>query len=186
MIFGVVVFAASIGLAVIESVIMPSVEVAGIRPDLAVLIVVVATCRADFGRAMATAFALGLARDFFSAGPIGMNAFALTLAAYLLMGAEKYFLTENWKAQSFVVFLGYVIFGSLFFLGTLLPFSAIPGRYEVVSTIRVIEIILGTAVYTCILAPPAFALSRKPDPPSYRRLRDKYNVEHETLHQTEV
>ena len=159
---------------------------AGIRPDLAVLVVVVALCRSSFGRAMAVAFSLGLARDFFSAGPVGMNAFTLTLATYLLMGAQEYFLTENWKAQVFVVFIGYLIFGSLFFVGSLLPVGAISGGYEVVSSIRIVEIILGTAAYTSILAPLAFAFSRKPDPPSYRRLRDKYNVEHETLYQTEV
>jgi rod shape-determining protein MreD len=180
------VFVAAVGLAVIESVIMPSFEVAGIRPDLAVLVVVVASCRARFGRAMALAFALGLARDFFSAGPVGMNAFALTMTTYFLTGAEDYLLTENWKAQLFVVFLGYVVFGSLLFMGTLFPFNTIPHRYEVVSAVRVVQMIVGTAAYTGILAPLGFALSRKPETPSYRRLRDKYNVEHETLHQTEV
>lgn len=180
MIYGAAAFAVAIGLAVIESVFMPSIEVAGIRPDLAVLVVLVATCRTNFGRTMALAFVFGLTRDFFSTGLIGMSSFSLVLTAYLLIGAEEYFLTENWKTQVFVVFLGSIIFGSLFAC-----LKMIAG-YETASAFRVFEIILGTAVYTGLAAPLAFALTNRPEPASYMRLRKRYNVEHETLYQTEV
>lgn len=180
MLFTTVAFLAGIGLVVIESTFMRSVGIFGIRPDLAILVVVIATCRLNFGRVMALAFALGLTRDFFSGGLVGMNSFSLVLMAYVLIAAEDYFLTGNWKAQVFVAFLGSLIFGTLFAVLKILV------GYEVTSPLRAVEIIVGTAAYTSALAPLGFAISKRPEVPSYMRLRKKYDAEHETLHPSEV
>jgi rod shape-determining protein MreD len=191
MLFFAMIFLAGIGLTVVESVFVPSVRIAGIRPDLVVLVAVVATRRMNFERVMVMAFILGLIRDLFSiglvgmsafsqVGLVGMSAFSLVLMVYVLLIAEEYFLTDNWKSQVFVGFLGYVIFGSLF------AFLKILAGYEVTSVLRVAEIVLGTAVYTALLTPFGFMLSHRPDLPAYMRLRNKYNAEHETLHQSEV
>jgi rod shape-determining protein MreD len=180
MLFLVVASLTGIGLTIVESVFMPSIGIAGIRPDLVVLVVVIATCRLSFGRVMGLAFVLGLTRDIYSAGFVGMSSFSLLLVAYILLVAEEYFMTDNWKAQVFVVFLGYMIFGGLF------VFLKVLAGYEIASALRVAEIVLGTAVYTSVLAPLGFMVSDRPEAPAYMRLKSKYNAEHETLHQTEV
>lgn len=92
-------FLAGVALAIFESTFLNAADIAGIRPDLAVLVVVVATCRADFRKAMVLAFMLGLTRDFFSGGTIGMSAFSLTLVAYILTAAQDYLLTDSWAGQ---------------------------------------------------------------------------------------
>jgi rod shape-determining protein MreD len=180
MLFFAAAFLTGIGLTVVESVFMPSVGIAGIRPDLVVLVVVIAACRLSFDRVMGLAFVLGLIRDIYSVGFVGMSAFSLVLMVYILLIAKEFFLTDNWKAQVFVGFLGYMIFGSLF------AFLKVLAGYEIASALRVAEIVLGTAVYTSALAPLGFMVSNRPEAPAYMRLRDKYNAEHESLHQTEV
>ena len=180
MIFTAVSFLAGIALAVIESTFMRATEVVGVRPDLAVLVVVIGTCRLGFGRAMALAFSLGLARDFFSGGLVGMSSFSLTCMAFVLVGAEEYLLSDNWRAQMLVVFVGSAIFGTLF------VFLKLVAGYEIASALQTIQMIVGVSAYTALLAPVGFALTKKPEPPSYMRLRLKYRGEHETIHSTEV
>jgi len=191
MLFFVIAFLAGMGLTVVESVFVPSVSVFGIRPDLVVLAAVVATRRMKYERVMVLAFVLGLIRDLYSVsrvgvsdtsqvGLAGMSAFSLVLMVYILLIAEEYFLTDNWQTQIFVGFLGYLIFASLF------VFLKVLAGYEIASSIQVAEIILGTAAYTSVLTPFGFILSNRREAPAYMRLRNKYNAEHETLHQTEV
>ncbi len=180
MIFAVITFLAGIALAVVESTFVKAAGIAGICPDLAVLVVIVATCSMGFSRAMVLAFMLGLARDFYSAGALGMSSLSLTLTAFLLVMVEDYLLTDNWNAQIFVVFLGSLIYGSL-----LVVLKLIVG-YEITSLFLTLKIIVWTSVYTSALGALSFALVKNPEPPPYRRLKMKYDVEHETLHQTKI
>lgn len=180
MLFALKAFLAGIVLAVIESTLMNTVELGGIRPDLAVLVVVVVTSRKDFGKAMALAFILGLTRDFFSGGAIGMNAFSLTFMAYFLVAAGDFLLTDNRAAQLFVAFVGCMFFGVSFALLKLVL------QYEVGSAAQILRTIIWTSVYTSLIAPIAFALMKRSRFPSYMRLKMKYKVEHETLPETKI
>jgi len=177
MLFAAATFLAGVGLTVIESVFMRATEIAGIRPDIIALVVVIGTCRMSFRRVMAMAFMMGLARDFFSGGLVGMSSFSLTFMAFVLAGAEEYLLSDNWKAQTFIVFLGSAIFGALF------VFLKLVVGYEIASALRTLEIIAGTAAYTAALAPAAFALTKRPERAPYRRLRRKYHDDSETIYQ---
>ena len=180
MIFAIVAFFAGIGLALFESTFWNAVALGGMRPDLAVIAVAVGTSRLEFRRSMTLAFALGFARDFFSGGAAGMNAFSLILMAYVLIEAQNYLMTRNWGSQILVVFLGSVCFGGSFALLKLIL------GYEIGSSVQIATMIALTSVYTSLLAPFAFMLTDKPHFPSYRRLKTKYDVEHETLPPTEV
>ena len=164
-----------IGLAVAETNFTKAIDIAGIRPDLMVLAVVVATTRTNFGKAIVLAFMLGLARDFFSGGIVGMNAFSLALVTYLLVIIEDYLMIENRSAQIFFAFLGSLFFGiSTASLKTIL-------HYEIGSTSQILGLILWTSVYTSALAPIAFTMTEKPAYLPYMRLRLKHFVEHETI-----
>ena len=180
MIFAAITFLAGIALAVVESTFVKAAAIGGIRPDLVVVVVVVATCSLGFGRAIMLAFMLGLARDFYSGGILGMSSFSLTFTAFVLIVAEDYLLTDNWKAQTFVVFLGSLIYGSL-----LVVLKLIVG-YELTSPFLILKMIAWTSVYTSVLGALGFALVKTPEPPPYGRLKMKYDVEHETLHQSKI
>jgi len=180
MIFVALAFLAGIGLALVESTLIRSIEIGVIRPDLVVLVVVIATCRLDFGRVMTLAFVLGLTRDFFLTGLIGMTPFSLVLTAYILLVAEGLLLTDNWKAQVFVAFIGSLVFGSAFACLKILI------GYEVNSPLGVLVVISGTAAYTAVLAPLGFAFLGGPAASDYLRVKRKYGADDETIYQTEV
>jgi rod shape-determining protein MreD len=171
---------AGIVLVIAETTFMNAIEIAGIRPDLAVLAVVVASSRMEFRKAMGVAFVLGITRDFASVGIVGMNAFCLTLMAYFLVSAQSLLLTENMNAQVFAALVGSTVFGCAF------VFLKLVFGYEPGSAYYVFSMIMGTSAYTALLAPAAFwVLAGRPRFPSYMRLKS-YDVRHKTLPPTEV
>ncbi len=175
MIFVLKTLVTVIGLAIAETNFTKAIDIAGIRPDLMVLAVVVATTRADFGKAIILAFMLGLARDFLSGGTVGMNAFSLALVTYLLVVIKEYLMIGNRSTQIFFAFLGSVFFGvSTASLKTIL-------HYEFGSTLQILWLILGTSVYTAVFAPIAFILTERPAYLPYMRLRLRQFVERETI-----
>lgn len=180
MVFVAIAFLAGITLAIVESTLVRALAISSVRPDLVVLAIVVATCRTSFGRAMVLAFVLGLTRDFFSGGIVGINAFSLSFMAYMLISAQDYLLTNNWKGQVVVVFVGSMVFGVLF------VFLKLVLGYEIASPIQAPIKILWTAAYTSVLGPFVFMLVNRPQSLPYMRLKMKYDVESETLHQTKV
>jgi len=180
MVFALIAFLGGIVLVIAESIFAGSVEIGGIRPDFAVLVVAVATCRTSFGRAMIVAFALGLTRDFYTGGVIGMNAFSLTLMAYLLISAEDYLMTNNWRGQFVVVLVGSLIYGTVFLFLKLII------GYEVASPVQILVKMAWTAIYTSALGPILFMLTKKPASLPYLRLKMKYDAERATLPQTKV
>ena len=180
MAFALIALMAGIGLAIVESTFMESIEIAAIRPDIAVLAVVIASCRTKFSKALVLAFSLGIMRDLFSGGNAGISAFGLTFMAYLLVSVEKYLLSDNWNAQILMVFAGSVVFGILLVLLKLVLGD------EIGSFVKTPIVIIWTSVYTAVFAPAAFALMKKPQSPPYLRLKMKYDVERGTLPQTKV
>jgi len=171
---------AGVALVIAETTFMNAIEIAGIRPDLAVLAVVVASSRMEFQKALGVAFVLGITRDFASVGIVGMNGFCLTLMAYFLISAQSLLLTENMNAQIFAAFAGSMVFGCAF------VFLKLVFGYEPGSVYSVFWMIIGTSVYTALLAPLAFwSLAGRPRFPSYRRLKN-YDVRHKTLPPAEV
>lgn len=175
MIYALKVLGAGILLAIIQSTFLNAIAIGGVRPDLLVLGVLLVIRRNDFGKLLTLAFVFGLTRDFFSAGAIGMNAFALTLVAYLLWLAADFVLAEGWLGQAFLTFVaavGYAAF--IVMLKVLLG-------YELGSAIGNLKIILGTSLYTAAAAPLLFLVLSKPQALPYLRLKLKHIAEHETI-----
>jgi rod shape-determining protein MreD len=129
---------------------------------------------------MIVAFALGLTRDFYAGGVTGMNAFSLTLMAFLLIAAEDYLMTNNWRGQCVVVLVGSLMYGTIFLL-----LKMVIG-YEVGTPLHIVTKMAWTAMYTSALGPIMFTLTRKPPSLPYLRLKLKYDSERSTLSQTEV
>ncbi len=163
-----------------ESVFLNAVEFGGVRPDLAVLAAVVAANRSNFRRAILLAFILGITRDIFSGGLIGMNAFALVLVTYSLIVAKEYFITDTWLSQFFVTTIGCLIYGIAFVLLKLLF------RYEVATVFQLVATIVWTSLYTSVLAPIAFKMVREARFPSYFRLKLRYGANDEALSEEKI
>jgi cell shape-determining protein MreD len=216
MLFALVTFIAGIIIAVAESTFLNSVTIAGIRPDVAVLVAAVATCRTDFRRAMILAITIGLARDFVSGGAVmmapglvwgtvngvaggfgaigqqgvphgiepggvvGMTVLSMIVMTYVLFVAQDYLLTYNWRSQCVMVFIGFMSFAVTF-----VTLKVVLG-FEIGPPLQVLERVVLSACYTSLLAPWAFMMTRKPDVPSYLRLKRKYSSEHETIPEAKV
>jgi rod shape-determining protein MreD len=180
-VFWIKTFLAGIALAIAESTFLNAVEIHGVRPDLAVLAVVAFIGHYGFQRAIAVAFLLGLTRDLFSVGPLGISAFSLTLMAYLLILAERYLMTDHKAAQVFFTFVGAVLFGI-----SLTTVRGILSRHGVGTFAQTMQFILWISVYTAMLAPAAFVLLGRAGGPSYVRMKMKYGADSEAVSETEV
>jgi rod shape-determining protein MreD len=166
---------AGVLLAIIESVLFGAIDITGVRPDILVLAIILMSARMDFSRLLLLAFLLGVSRDFYSAGPLGMNAFALTLTAFVLLVIEEFVAVENWVGQVVLGFLGALFYGAIMVLlkPLLLHDSAPLGA--------LLKLLLGTSVYTAALAPFLFFVMRRPQALPYLRLKLRHLAEHETI-----
>jgi rod shape-determining protein MreD len=173
--FTIKVLVAGILLAIIESVFFDAIDIAGIRPDILVLAVILMSARMDFSRLLFLAFLLGLSRDFYSAGPLGMNAFVLTLTAFVLLVLEEFVAVENRVGQVVLGFSGALFYGgSMVFLKPLL-------QHETAPLGTLLKLLLGTSIYTAALAPALFFALRRPQALPYLRLKLRHLAEHETI-----
>ncbi|RJP16151.1 MAG: rod shape-determining protein MreD [Candidatus Abyssobacteria bacterium SURF_5] len=175
MIFGLKWFGIGILLTIAESVLMPAIDLAGIRPDLLMLALVLISGETSFSRTLLVAFLLGVTRDMFSLSAPGMSAFALTLTAFLLLKAEEYVLAETWTGQCAIAFAGTLIYGIMIIL--LKPLL----HYELGSPVALVATVLGSSLYTAALAPCVYIVVRRPQALPYLRLKLKHITEHETI-----
>jgi rod shape-determining protein MreD len=67
----------------------PEIEVAGVRPNLMLVAVVLVTALAGFGPGVVWAFAGGLTANLLSTAPIGSVPLSLLLAAALVAGGDR-------------------------------------------------------------------------------------------------
>jgi rod shape-determining protein MreD len=169
------VLAAGLLIEIFESTFLNAVNIAGMRPDLLLLVILLASRRTSFRRLLTLAFILGLVRDFFSPGVIGMNAFALTMIAYLVLLAEEFVLAENWTGHVLLGFTGALVYGACIVLLKALL------NYEIGSVSGILKTILGNSFYTAAAAPAFFIAFSKPHALPYFRLKLKHLAEHESI-----
>ncbi len=177
-----------LAISVADSTFLNAINVAGMRPDLLLIAMVLVSGRTSFGKFMTLAFLLGLIRDFYAAGAIGpsvsvltqpgvigINALAFTLIAYILLAFEDLVMLENWTAQMFITFSCSLIYD---FLVLLLKLAL---QYEIGPFAAVAKVTVGISLYTALIAPAAFFFFRKPEVLPYLRLKLKHISENETI-----
>jgi len=107
----------------------PEIEVAGVRPNLILVAVVLVTALAGFGPGVVWAFAGGVTANLISTAPIGSIPLSLLLVAALAAGGDRVLGRLIWLYPILAAFVGsiladLVIIGVFRLLGNVVP--AIP------------------------------------------------------------
>lgn len=103
-------------LLVVQTALGAMVDVAGVMPDLFLLLVVYLVGRWPPGQAMVAAWTLGLARDCMTPAPLGLDAFALLVAASVLVWAHRRFVLDTDVALAVLGGLSALLHGAVWAL----------------------------------------------------------------------
>jgi rod shape-determining protein MreD len=111
-----------VAVAVLQTTLVPFLELGRVRPDLFLLLLYLGSYRMDALRACVGGCALGLFEDALSGAPLGLNAFTLSLVGYLLVRAREEFEEARLVPNLVLLFLtglgsGLMTLGVLAFFG---------------------------------------------------------------------
>ena len=135
----------------------PEIEVAGVRPNIMLVAVVLVTALAGFGPGVVWAFAGGLTANLISTAPLGSIPLSLLLAAALVAGGDRILGRLIWLYPLLAAFAAsiladLVIIGVFRLLGAVAP--AIPGNLIVPAAV------LNAAIAGLFLYPARLAARR--------------------------
>lgn len=71
-------------ISLIQTTLLPYISFLGIQPDLFIIFLVYISLNTDLERAFHANWAIGLAKDFFVEGPLGLNAIIFIIMGYLI------------------------------------------------------------------------------------------------------
>lgn len=90
---------------ILQTTLADYLTVVGVRPDLMLLLVVWLGLTARTHTAIEIGFVGGLAIDVFSGGKLGMNAFCMSLLAFLVAKTKEKFVVEHPVTQTMLTFI---------------------------------------------------------------------------------
>ena len=139
---------------ILQVLISNRIAVWGIRPDFFLIALVFFSLEEDLRFGLVLGLALGLLKDIFSAGVLGLNAFAFGLCGLITARYTKFIHKEGIFSQFIVVFCSSIFVGLLYYF--LSVFTELPVSKDLFKVI-----ILPASVYTGVIALPLFWLLRK-------------------------
>jgi rod shape-determining protein MreD len=122
--------------AVGQAVLLPPLSVWGIRPDLFLLLVLLASQRVSPEVATLLGFLVGLCQDGLSGGPLGLRAFTDSLMGFLAARLSHHLYTDKPRALFWLLLTGSAAAGGItlallmFFLG---PRPFLPALLRVIA-----------------------------------------------------
>ncbi|MFZ5942740.1 MAG: rod shape-determining protein MreD [Bacillota bacterium] len=131
---------------ILQSTLFNEMIIAGAKPDLILVIVILFALFNGPKQGAAAGFGLGLLEDLFNAKFLGLNAVSKLVIGFLLGFLEKRIFKDNFLVPVFSLFLGSLIYSLIYFL-----FTNIVG-YSL-SFDQVIRVTLPMAIYNTCFAP---------------------------------
>jgi len=113
------VFILIVLVAMIETSLLPHLSLDGMRPDIALIFVLFISLHTGPIDAVPAGWMMGLAKDIYSVGTFGANAFILSLCAACMSRAKDYVYKDHPLAQLVLVIMGALLCNGLY-LGILL------------------------------------------------------------------
>ncbi len=95
-----------LGCAVAQEVLLPSLSLGGVRPDLFLLLVLFLSLQASPEGATVEGFVIGLCQDALSGGPLGLRAFSFALLGFLCARLGQAMYTDEPLAQFWLLLGG--------------------------------------------------------------------------------
>ncbi|MGR3310799.1 MAG: rod shape-determining protein MreD [Candidatus Brocadiales bacterium] len=126
----------------------------GIRPDLFIIFVIIFSLKIDTKQASLLNFFVGITKDIFSLGPLGLNAFLFIICGFLISLIKDRIFKEHPLTQAIITFFTSLLYGiGYVFILSLSSYS--------VSITGVGWRVTMAAFYTALIAPFAYRLLHK-------------------------
>lgn len=132
---------------ILQTTVLETVAVAGIKPDLVMLLVVLNGFLLGTREGAFLGFAGGVVEDLFSGSYIGLNALSKMVAGYLAGAAGERLYRENIPIAALVTFLTTAAGSMVNYLLLLYLGVHVPPLYAL------LRVVLPTAAYTAVLSP---------------------------------
>lgn len=149
-------------LIVLQTSVFPHLRIAGVVPDLGLVVAVALALRYGPEVGAGFGFAAGLASDLFLQTPLGLSALAFGLTAYLVGLTQNAFVRPAWWVAPVVAAASGIVAGAIF-----VAFGAVVGQSQLWD-LRSIRTILLSGVYDGVVAlvlfPLAVAVARRSGP----------------------
>jgi len=139
---------------ILQVVISEKIALGGIKPDFFLILLVFFALRKDLKFALVLGFILGLLRDIFSGGILGISAFGFGLCGLIIGKYARFVYKEGIFSQLIIVFCSGIFVALAYYLVSL--FTALPVSKDLFKVI-----ILPASVYTAVIALPVFWLLRR-------------------------
>ncbi|HZY31410.1 MAG TPA: rod shape-determining protein MreD [Candidatus Methylomirabilis sp.] len=149
-----VLLLALLSVCLLQSTVAPRLAIGGVQPDLFLVLVFGLSLSAGPELAIAGAFLIGLYQDSLSGAPLGLNAFTLSLIAFLVGQLSRQVKTTELTARFALLFLAAVASG----LTTLLVLRFFQVFRPFASTI--LWTVLPGAIYTAALGAGLLAMPK--------------------------
>jgi len=143
------IFAALI--CVVEVTVTPWIALNGMRPNLALIMVMFVCLYVSVEEAVVFAWALGLAKDVCSVGPLGLNALLFSICAYQLAGVKDRVFRDHPFTQLLVAVVTVTIYNLLYLAVVYVRNPSVARNFPELSY-RFLDALL----YTSLLAPVIF------------------------------
>lgn len=109
-------FALIIGIYLLQSTIITQIGIAGVRPDLLLLILFFCAIKTDVIPAVFTGFFIGLTQDFYSPIILGQNALAKTIAGFFAGLFNEKVMRLDPVFQLLLIILMFILHDTVYFL----------------------------------------------------------------------
>ena len=129
----------------LQAAVVPRLAIAGIQPDLFLVLIFGLSLSTGPELATAAGFLIGLYQDSLSGGPVGLNAFTLSLIGFLVSRMSRQVKTAELAGRFGLLFLAGLVSG----LTTLLVLRFFQVSRPLASTL--LWTVLPGAIYTAIL-----------------------------------
>ncbi len=139
---------------ILQVVISNSIAVWGIKPDFFLIALVFFSLEKNLRFGLLLGLILGLLKDIFSGGILGLNAFAFGLCGLIAGRYAKFIYKEGIFSQFIIVFCSSIFVGLLYYLLSI--FTELPVSKDLFKVI-----ILPVSAYTGVVALPIFWLLRR-------------------------
>ena len=138
----------------LQAAVVPRLAIAGIQPDLFLVLIFGLSLSTGPEVATAAGFLIGLYQDSLSGGPVGLNAFTLSLIGFLVSRVSRQVKTAELAGRFALLFLAGLVSGLTTLL--LLRFFQVPR--PLASTL--LWTVLPGAIYTATLGTGLFSIPK--------------------------
>ena len=147
----IIIISIILSISLIQTTLLPQISILSTQPDLFIIFLVYFSLNSDFEHAFHVNWSTGLAKDFFSEDPFGLNAVMFIMAGYIISIIKSKVFRKHLMTQILVTLTISIIYNLLYLFMLSISLSSV----NLLSLIWKCPII---AVYNSIIVPPIFWL----------------------------